>query len=204
MTSTMNMVKGAAVAGVLMMSGHAMAALSGNVGYTSNYLWRGQTQTNDQSAISGGIDYKHDSGLYLGLWTSNVTWNGPGSEMDIAVGFSGEAGSMSYDVGYISYGYPQFPTNDFNEIYVGVGFGPAELKYSMDSANSTDYLELSADFEAGKDSTLGLHYGTGTEATYDTDYSISLSKGDFSFGISQWSQDSSYKPFVSYSQSFDF
>lgn len=205
MKKRMNIVKSVVVAGALIISGNAMAALSGNVGFNSNYLWRGQTQTNDQSAISGGIDYAHDSGLYVGLWTSNVTWTTtPGSELDAYVGFSGEAGSMSYDIGYISYGYPHEATSDFSELYVGVGFGPASLTYSMDSVNKTSYIDLSADFKFSDKMGMGVHYGTWGDSATGTDYSVSLSQGDFAFGISSYDGDTSYKPFVSYSQSFDF
>ena len=46
----------------LMISGAANAALEANIGATSNYLWRGVTQSSDDGAISGGLDYSHDSG----------------------------------------------------------------------------------------------------------------------------------------------
>ena len=38
----------------------------------SNYVWCGDTQTNDASAIQGGADYAHESGLSVGVWTSNA------------------------------------------------------------------------------------------------------------------------------------
>lgn len=203
-TSVMKgMVTGLALAAAMPMT--AMAEMSGNIGYTSNYLWRGQTQTNDQSAISGGIDYSHSSGFYAGLWTSNVSWTPtPGSELDAYLGYAGKAGEFTYDVGYINYGYPQNSGSDFSEVYLGGGYGPVSFKYSTDSANSTSYMELGASFDLSEKMGLGLHYGSGTAGTYDTDYSVTLSSGDFSFGISNWSNDTTYKPFVSYSQSFDF
>ena len=54
----------------------AQAELSANIGVASNYYFRGITQTDDSAAVSGGIDYAHDSGFYLGTWMSNVDFGG--------------------------------------------------------------------------------------------------------------------------------
>ena len=45
---------------------------SANVALSTDYMYRGGSQTNEQPAISGGFDYGHSSGLYAGLWASNV------------------------------------------------------------------------------------------------------------------------------------
>ncbi len=83
-----------AVASVL-TSGIAAAELSANAAIASNYIWRGITQTNDQAAGQGGIDWGNDSGLYVGTWVSNVafgnTCRSGGYEMDVYAGFGGEA-----------------------------------------------------------------------------------------------------------------
>ena len=50
---------------------------SANIGVTSNYMWRGVTQTTDQAAIQGGIDYENPNGFYAGTWMSNVSWTEP-------------------------------------------------------------------------------------------------------------------------------
>ncbi|MFB6259216.1 MAG: TorF family putative porin, partial [Thiohalorhabdaceae bacterium] len=58
-------------------TGAAQAGLTGNVGVTNNYIWRGFTQTNDMPAVSGGLDYSHSSGIYVGTWISNVDFSDP-------------------------------------------------------------------------------------------------------------------------------
>ena len=105
----------------------ARAGFAGNVGATSNYIFRGITQTNDQASISGGLDYvQHDSGFYIGTWLSNIDFSGGagtgGYEQDYYGGYSGEAAGVGYDIGVISYQYPieggsSFP--DFTEFYIG-------------------------------------------------------------------------------------
>ena len=82
------------------------AELSGNVSVTNNYIWRGLTQSINESAVQGGIDYADESGFYIGTWASNVSYDSDDAysyEHDIYFGFSGEAEGFSYDVGYLYY-----------------------------------------------------------------------------------------------------
>ncbi|MES2205396.1 MAG: TorF family putative porin [Pseudomonadota bacterium] len=50
------------------------SAWTGNIGVTSQYLFRGLTQTNGKPALQGGIDYSHPTGFYAGSWLSNISW----------------------------------------------------------------------------------------------------------------------------------
>ena len=47
-------------------------SLSGNVGLTTDYIWRGMTQNDSNPSINGGFDLEDDSGFYLGVWAANV------------------------------------------------------------------------------------------------------------------------------------
>jgi uncharacterized protein (TIGR02001 family) len=49
--------------------------LTGNVGFVSDYRFRGISQTFKEPALQGGFDYSHASGFYLGTWASNVYGN---------------------------------------------------------------------------------------------------------------------------------
>ena len=57
---------------------HAIPAaehtFTGNVTFTTQYIYRGLSQTNGKPAIQGGLDYAHSSGLYAGTWLSNISW----------------------------------------------------------------------------------------------------------------------------------
>lgn len=186
----------ALILSVMMISGHVYAEspLTGNIGVASNYIWRGLTQTKDESAVSGGIDYAHSSGLYVGTWVSNESWTTtPGYEQDIYVGFGGEAGSISFDVSYISYMYPVGTgEDDFAEVILSVGYGPVSLTYvptidkEASGANQDDvYTSISAEFEVKKGLALTVLYGSydfdgGSTSDY-THTHVSLSKDDFTF-----------------------
>ena len=196
----------------------AESPLTANIGVASNYIWRGETQTNDTSAVSGGIDYANASGLYAGIWVSNIS--GGNYEQDLILGYSGEAGPISYDVSYTAYQYPVVTGGNFAEIGVSVGYeaftlGLASTISSDDDTTATYsdgdmYMSIGAEFEVKKDLTLGLTYG---DYDFDdataTDYShiqISLSKDDFTFAIDDTDKTGAageMRASVSWSKSFD-
>ena len=168
----------------------AESPLTANIGVGSNYIWRGITQTGDESAVSGGIDYAHASGFYIGTWVSNVANN---YEQDIYLGYGFDAGPVGLDVGYIKYMYPVGAAvdADFDELYLNASYkmisAGLALTTSKESGVFEDdtYMYVGAEFEVKKGLTLGLTYGDynfddpGTE-----DYSHinpSLSKDDFTF-----------------------
>jgi uncharacterized protein (TIGR02001 family) len=157
--------------------------LTGNVGLFSQYIYRGITQTNEKAALQGGFDYAHSSGLYAGIWGSNVSWiSDPGNgvsaslELDTYFGYKNSfAEDFSYDVGFLRYNYPGsypggFVKPDTNEIYGQLGYKWFTAKYSYSlgdtfgvaNARGTDYLDLSANFEVADKLTLGLHAGKQT------------------------------------------
>lgn len=178
------------------------ADLAFNVGVTSDYRYRGISQTRLKPAVQGGVDFSA-GGFYLGAWGSTIKWikdipgGDAGVEVDVYGGYKGElAKDLAYDVGVLSYIYPSnklSPKADTTELYGALTYGPATLKYSHavtntfanpDSKNSF-YLDLSAGFDVGLGITLTPHIGyqkikgpVSDAATY-TDYAITVSK-DFS------------------------
>lgn len=184
----------------------AVEGLSANVAATSNYLWRGLEQTDGDAAISGGIDYAHDSGLYVGAWASNASWGDMKTELDLYFGFGGDISeNISYDLGYIYYAYPDSidDENDFSEIYAslstaGFTFGVAVLADSEaggDGAEFGDSIYANIDYaialESGAEITLHVGDYSGDFSTESTDYGVSISKDSFTFGVSKVSFDDS-------------
>src|SRR4249920_2260307 len=86
--------------------------VSFNAAVTSDYRYRGISQTRLKPALQGGADYVNNpTGLYVGAWASTIKWTkdagGGGSvELDIYGGKRGQVTSdVSYDVGVLSYVY---------------------------------------------------------------------------------------------------
>ena len=92
----------------------APAPFTGNFTLASEYIYRGIGQTNRKPAVQGGFDYAHASGLYIGVWGSNISWlsDQPGDisssiEIDLYGGYKGSfGGDFSYDLGALRYHYP--------------------------------------------------------------------------------------------------
>ena len=101
---TKMLLAGALLASTSVVATVAQAGTTGNIGATSNYIWRGVTQSNDQAAVSGGVDWDHDSGAYAGGWTSSL--GGGQYELDVYGGYAFDTGAFSHDVGGIFYLYP--------------------------------------------------------------------------------------------------
>lgn len=95
---------------------------------TSNYVWRGISQTDNQPAIQGNFKFNSKLGLYIGLWGSNVSFRGVDnkpvtSEFQTYVGYSDTVDKLIYDVGVMRYFYPNADGPNFNEGYFYLGYG---------------------------------------------------------------------------------
>lgn len=147
-------------------AGESAHTVSANVGVFSNYIFRGVTQTSEELALQGGIDYSHASGFYAGTWGSNVSWLVDGGygytasslELDVYGGYKGTfAKDFGYDVGAIYYFYPGeqargLVSPNTTEVYGALSWKwlSAKLSYSvseyfanMDS-EGTYYFDVSA------------------------------------------------------------
>jgi len=95
--------------------------LSGNVMFSSDYVFRGITQTKNLPQIQGDLTWSHGSGVYTGIWASNTNFGGGDASMefDPYIGFSrGIADTgLSYDIGYWSYNYPGGDELNYWEVY---------------------------------------------------------------------------------------
>ncbi|MDR2031579.1 MAG: TorF family putative porin [Azoarcus sp.] len=99
----------------LVSAAEESSPFSANVSITSDYAYRGISQTDEKPALQGGFDFKHGSGLYVGVWGSSISWlrdaetfesSGNSVELDLYAGYSKSFGDAGVDVGVLHYGYP--------------------------------------------------------------------------------------------------
>ncbi len=111
------------VAALLAASGIANAEWSANLGFASDYYFRGIFQKS--ASASGGIDYESDSGFYAGTWVADVGGDiaGDGLEVDVYGGFAGSAGDFSYGIGVTGYYYTGDFDDTYQEINLSAGYG---------------------------------------------------------------------------------
>jgi uncharacterized protein (TIGR02001 family) len=133
-----------------------------NAAFSNNYMWRGLTQTENEPVISGGIDYAHDSGFYIGTWVANVSYASGDAfsyENDVYLGYGGEYNGVSYDFGWLYINYDEQADFDFSELYGSLGY----MGFTV-GANLLVHTE--ADEEQGFANGIGRNYDSDFASTY--------------------------------------
>lgn len=183
--------------------------LTGNVGLFSDYRFRGFSQTGYKPSFQGGFDVAHRSGFYFGNWNANVEqalYRGATLEMDLYGGYKFSAGPVGFDLGALTCRYPTRANTGnvgevhHDEVYLGLSYGIATLKYSHQLSNyfglgdgtavdtkGGSYLDLGVALDLGKGWGLNAHYGhqaiphatnpvIGLKATSVDDYKVGVTK----------------------------
>jgi uncharacterized protein (TIGR02001 family) len=162
---------------------------SANVSLTSDYAYRGISQTDEGPALQGGFDFKHSSGFYLGTWGSSISWlrdverggdvsSNNSLELDVYGGYAHEFGDFGIDVGLLQYFYPGSYNSEWKnytglknpntlEGYVGLSWKFLSFKYShaftdlfgAPDSKGSQYFDLSASYEIADGISLDGHYG---------------------------------------------
>jgi uncharacterized protein (TIGR02001 family) len=104
----------------------ATAELSANIGWVSQYVYRGIFQ--ESSSAFAGIDYEAPGGFYIGAWGADV---GQGLETDLYFGYAGGNGDFSYSIGATGYYYTDDFDDTYQELNLGVGYGIFSLDLAL-------------------------------------------------------------------------
>lgn len=147
----------------------AAAEVSGSLGIANIYLWRGMDLSAGGAQVHGSLDYAHETGLYGGVWGSSESGK---SEYDVYAGFAGEAGSLSYDIAYVDYNYPNETGADFQEAILGLGFAGVSLTSAIGVG------------QYGHDG-----HGTKAEDNKDNYFNLSYTYDKFTAAVGTWDKD---------------
>ena len=180
--------------------------ISANVAATSNYVWRGMTQSDDNLAIQGGVDVDF-KGFYVGAWASSVDFDTTenSTEIDVYLGYAGEFSGVSYDVGFIEYIYEgSMDAANFGEAYVSVGYDfkvvsvsaayylgvdTHDSELAADDWEPTDAWELSASVPLPMDISIDATYGDYDEVGAYYLLGVNKSFGKFDFTLAYTAND---------------
>jgi uncharacterized protein (TIGR02001 family) len=192
-------------------AGTAQAEVSSTITVASDYDFRGITQSALDPALQASLDWSDESGVYAGLWGSNVDFSTDGAEgssgpdinveLDLILGYGGSfTEDLGYDVGATYYKYFGDGSDeadvDYVELYSGLSYKvvSGKLWYSPDYGNSGDsawYLEGNAEIPLPAEFGLLLHAGYNGGDYWENaddeffDYAVGLTRsfGNFDFTV---------------------
>lgn len=148
---------------------------SGNIGFFTDYVYRGVSQTDDSPALQGNVDFSFDDNFKIGVWGSNVDFDVPGDgplELDFYASYNHELFRPETvgELGIIYYVYPGAKSSlnyDYVEVYASLSqkFDPVtfllSLNYSPDFSGSGDawYPRLTGTAELPQDFSVEAWFG---------------------------------------------
>jgi uncharacterized protein (TIGR02001 family) len=158
------------VSGAVFAQTAPVTTLTYNAGVVTDYRYRGITQSRNEAAVQGGVDYAHKSGFYVGAWASTIKWIADYSysggtktgtdisgnlELDVYGGYKFDlAKDVTMDVGFLRYQYVGntlektggtarsiYGDANTNEVYTAITMGPITAKYSYSLSDLFGYLD---------------------------------------------------------------
>lgn len=126
----------------------AKSAWSGSVSLTSDYRFRGISQTDRNPAVQGGLEYNGSQGLFAGVWASNVDFGGSGVaswELDIYAGYTHAISDKTEaTIKAVYYVYPEADAPgqdlDYFELIGSVSHDMGHAALSLELAYTPDYF----------------------------------------------------------------
>ena len=175
--------------------------LTGGVAVVSDYRFRGVSLSDKEFAVQPYLTVKHESGLYVGTWASNLADNaGDDVEVDLYAGFAGGE-EVTYDIGATYYVYPGVSSFNYLEFTgkLGSTVGPAtvgvQLSYvpSQDNTGDNDNIYFGTNAAIAIPNspisivgTMGIEDGAFTSGSEKVDWSLGLTAAvsGFTLGVS--------------------
>lgn len=114
------------------LSSQAQADWTANLGFASEYYYRGIFQ--ESTSANGGLDFE-SGGFYAGTWAADV---GDGIEVDGYFGYGFDVGDVNLSVGYTGYFYTGDFDDTYQEINLGAGFGLLTLDVAIGEYDNFD------------------------------------------------------------------
>jgi uncharacterized protein (TIGR02001 family) len=174
-------------------SAQAEIEISGNVALTSDYKFRGISQSNEDIAIQGGFDVGFENGIYIGTWGSTVDFDVSSAdgglngslELDYYVGWGSDIGDSGFaiDVGYLYYDYPGDDglEGDYQEVYGSLSWNDL----AVGVAYSDDYYA-----ETGTFTYYYVNYSLGVNDTVSVDFHVGYNDLEKNGGFLATDEDS--------------
>lgn len=146
--------------------------VTGLAATSNDYLFRGISQTRNNWAAQGTVDFEHESGVYVGAFISNAKflanpYNNTRQELDILAGYRFDVGPVEVDIGWVGYFYPGqskpegTQLNEYMEIVAKASYTYDPVKFLGTFAYSPNFFGRSGTgiyLEGGVDVDLPLDF----------------------------------------------
>ena len=171
---------------------NVFAEVSGGIGYSSDYFFRGISQTSGNPSTSAWVDW-NDKGIYVGAWAGEVDFNDNASlESNLYLGYGYElTDKLSYDLGIIQYRY-NHDYDNLEEIYIGVSYNNVGVYHYIDTDTKAKFTEVSYNLWFIPLVDASISYSDTDHVQVDIDYTINDS---FTLGVDVMEEviDNDYK-----------
>ena len=139
---------------------------------STDYLFRGISQTRNNWAVQGTFDLQHESGVYVGAFVTNAKflanpYNDTRMELDVLAGYRFTLAGINMDIGYVGYLYPGqskppgTQLNEFHELVLKANHTIGIVRLSGAFAWSPNFFGRSGNgfyLEGGADVTLPFEF----------------------------------------------
>ena len=171
MDNTFRRLTGCAATAISLLAGPALAAdpsesketptperlcnLSANIALTSDYVFRGVSQTAEDPAVQGGFDATC-SIFYAGVWASNLKWDPlfntewADLEIDWYGGVRPVTGKVNWDIGVLYYSYPGSVELQGDNNYLEIKVGASGEVWQGGTLGATVYYSPEYQYETGQ------------------------------------------------------
>lgn len=163
--------------------------LTGGAAVVSDYRFRGVSLSDKDFAVQPYLTVKHESGLYVGAWGSNLSENaGDDVEVDLYAGFAGGE-DLTYDIGATYYLYPGVSGLNYVEFTgkLGSTYGPATVGVQLSYVPSQDNTGNDDNIYFGTNATIALPDSpisiVGSMGIEDGAFTAGNEKVDWSLGL---------------------
>lgn len=158
---------------------------SANVALTTDYVFRGESQSDEGAAIQGGFDCDYRM-FYAGVWASSIEFDAPydgaSVEVDVYGGIKHKFSNIELDLGVIYYAYPDAEEGANNDLdYLEIKFGATAELTSNISVSGTVYYSDDYFAESGEAWVVegGISVGLGTYGRFSPTLSALVGNVDW-------------------------
>jgi uncharacterized protein (TIGR02001 family) len=131
--------------------------ITGSAAATTDYRFRGISQSNEKIAVQAGGTITHSSGFYVSGWGSSIddyVAAGADAELDLIAGYSTTINGFTLDGGVLYYVYPSAVkgyNSDFFEPYASIKYTYGPVTAKVGAAYAPKQKAIGSVFNAKED-----------------------------------------------------